>query len=61
MRISLHIMDKGNKQKFIFDGNYALETMLFKLTEIYYGKNIRIRFEDMLKTRITEGELNNGI
>lgn len=35
----------------VYKGNYALETMLFKVTEKFFGVNIRIKLEDLLKTR----------
>lgn len=44
--------------KYFFKGNYAIEQLLLKITEIYFGSKIKAEFEDMLKLRITEDDLN---
>jgi hypothetical protein len=57
MYIKIKIIDNRIKEynkptEYIFKDNYAIETMLIKISEIYFGKEISLRIEDLLKTRI---------
>ena len=58
MDIKVKILEKRVKGQFIrpieyeFHGNYALELMFFRLSELYYGKNISLRIESIIKDRI---------
>lgn len=63
MFIELTILDgKRDKDnytkptKYFFKGNYAIEQLLLKISEIYFGTKIKNQIEDLLKTRITENE-----
>lgn len=63
MFIELTILDgKRDKDnytkptKYFFKGNYAIEQLLLKISEIYFGTKIRNQVEDLLKARITENE-----
>jgi hypothetical protein len=44
---------------FIFHGNYALETMLEKILEKYYGSETKNTVMKILNTKITEEDINN--
>ena len=48
------VRSKGIEEKFNFYGNYALETMLFQFAEKYYGRNVAIQIQDLLKARINK-------
>lgn len=57
MYIKLKIIDNRIREynkpsEYIFKDNYAIETMLIKISEIYFGKEISLRIEDLLKKRI---------
>ena len=39
-----------------FEGNYAIETMLIKVTEKFFGTKIALQVESLLKSRINNGE-----
>jgi hypothetical protein len=52
MDIKVKIFDKGVKQEHIFRGNYALEFMFFRLSETYYGKEVSLKIESIIKGRI---------
>lgn len=59
MYIKLTIIDNNSPSKHIFKSNYAIETMLVKITEIYFGKEASLKIEDLLKLRLKDDE--NGI
>ena len=42
-------------EKHIFNGNYALEMMLIKISEKYFGSKVSAKIEDLLKSRINGG------
>jgi len=58
MDIKVKILDKRVKGEYIrpieyeFHGNYALELMFFRLSEVYYGKDISLRVESIIKERL---------
>ena len=58
MKIKLSIFtpnkkDKGYEpDKFEFTGNYAVETMLIKVSEKFFGSKVSVAIEDLLKSRI---------
>jgi hypothetical protein len=54
MNITIHIYDAGQRAQLVFKGNYALELMFFQLSEKYYGKDIRLKIESVIKSRIKE-------
>lgn len=61
MELHLLILDgkrsKGGytkPSKLIFKGNYALESCILKLIEVYFGPVLKDKIEDMLRSRITE-------
>lgn len=59
MYIKLKIIDNRRKEynkpsEYIFKDNYAVETMLKKISEIYFGKKVSLKIEDLLKERITD-------
>jgi hypothetical protein len=65
MYIELIILDgkrtKDNytkPSKYFFKGNYAIEQLLLKISEIYFGSKVKAEIEDLLKMRITEDNLN---
>lgn len=56
--------DKNNYSKpteFVFKGNYAIEQLLIKTSEIYFGKRISDQIEDLLKSRISEDEISEAL
>lgn len=64
MHIELMILDgkrdKNNYTKptrFSFKGNYAIEQLLLKVAETYFGSKIKSQIEDLLKSRLTEEEI----
>jgi hypothetical protein len=57
MYIKLKIIDNRQREynkpsEYIFKDNYAIETMLIKISFIYFGKEVSLKIEDLLKTRI---------
>lgn len=58
MEIKLKILDKKQKGKYLkpieynFNGNYALEIMFFRLSEIYFGQKISLEIERIIKKEI---------
>ena len=61
MYIKLKIIDNRRREynkptEYIFRDNYAVETMLKKISEIYFGKKVSLKIEDLLKERIIDGE-----
>jgi hypothetical protein len=58
MDIKVKILDKRVKNQFIkpieyeFHGNWALELMFIRLSEIYYGEKISLEIESTIKRRI---------
>jgi hypothetical protein len=58
MDIKIRILEKKVKGVFIkpieyeFHGNYALELMFFRLSELYYGKNVSLEIESIVKKRL---------
>lgn len=58
MDIKVRILEKKVKGVFIkpieyeFHGNYALEFLFIRLSEIYYGKNVSLRIESIIKERL---------
>jgi hypothetical protein len=64
MEIHMLILD-GKKEKdgytkpnkHIFKGNFALETCILKLIEVYFGPVLKNKVEDMLRARITDEEI----
>ena len=58
MEIKVKILDKRIKGQFVkpieyeFKGNYALEFMFFRLSEIYFGQNVSLKIESIIKERI---------
>lgn len=58
MDIKVKILDKRIKGQFIkpieyeFHGNYALELMFFRLSEVYYGQKVSLEIESVIKRRI---------
>lgn len=39
-------------EKFEFNGNYAIETLLIKISEKYFGIKVSRAIEDLLKSRM---------
>lgn len=56
MDIKLFILEhKSGYQKPIeyeYHGNYALEIMIFRITEIYFGEKISKQIEEIIQGRI---------
>jgi len=58
MDIKIRILEKKVKGVFIkpieyeFHGNYALELLFFRLSEKYYGKNVSLKIESIIKERL---------
>jgi len=57
MYIKLIIIDNrtveyGKPSEYIFKNNYAVETMLIKISEIYFGKKVSNAIEWLLKERV---------
>jgi len=58
MRIEIKFFNPNKKQhgnapeRFLYAGNYAVETMLIRISEIYFGKKVSDSIEALLKTRI---------
>jgi hypothetical protein len=52
MDIKVKIFDKGAKTEHIFKGNYALEFMFFRLSEMYYGQKVSLEIESVIKRRL---------
>lgn len=67
MKIKLSVLDgKTLKNNFtipyIFEGSgdYALELVISKVIEMYYGNRTRAQVEDILKVKLTEEEINKN-
>jgi hypothetical protein len=54
------IGDSKEPQKFEYHGNYALELMFFKISYIYYGKEISNKIESAIKSRLSKDEEENN-
>jgi hypothetical protein len=60
MKIQVTIFSPNKKgmrnepEKFEYNGNYAIETMIIKTAEKYFGKKISDKIEYLLRTRIGE-------
>lgn len=58
MDVKVFILEKRVKGQYIkptefhFQGNYALELMFFRLSEIYYGKEISMKIESTIKSKL---------
>ena len=52
MKVNVAIIHKGENDKYTAKGNYALETVLFHIVEKYFGKDTRIKFEDIIKGKM---------
>jgi hypothetical protein len=58
MDIKVKILDKRIKGQFVrpieyeFHGNYALEFMFFRLSEVYYGQKVSLEIESVIKRRL---------
>lgn len=58
MDIKLSILEKHKKGEYIkpieyeYHGNYALETMFFRISEIYFGQEISKKMEVIILRRI---------
>jgi len=58
MDIKIKILDRKIKGQYLkpieydFHGNYALELMFFRLSEIYYGKQISLKIESIIKSNL---------
>lgn len=58
MDIKVRILEKKVKGQYVkpveyeFHGNYALELMFFRLSEIYFGKNVSLKIESIIKERL---------
>ena len=58
MDIKIKILDKKVKGQYIkpieyeFHGNYPLEIMFFRLSEIYFGEKISLKIESIIKERL---------
>lgn len=58
MRIEVKFFTPNKKEfgrepeRMIFIGNYAIETMIIKIAEKYFGKGISDKIEMLLKNRI---------
>lgn len=58
MDIKVKILDKKVKGQYVkpveyeFHGNYALELMFFRLSEIYFGQNVSLKIESIIKERL---------
>jgi hypothetical protein len=62
MDIFLKIFDGNSKDplKLEYHGNFAIELMLFAVIERFFGKDIRNKFESLLKRRLEEKEIENN-
>jgi hypothetical protein len=52
--------DKNNytkPTKYFFKGNYAIEELLLKVSEVYFGSKIKNQVEDLLTVRILEEDV----
>lgn len=59
MDIKISINDKVNiPETNIFHGNYALERMINKVIEKYYGKKTLDKINKILNEKITEDKVN---
>jgi hypothetical protein len=58
MDIKVYILDKRVKGQYIkpieyqFHGNYGLELMFFRISEIYYGKQVSLQIESVIKSKL---------
>jgi hypothetical protein len=58
MDIKIKILDRKVKGQYVkpieyeFHGNYALEIMFFRLSEIYFGEKISLKIESIIKERL---------
>lgn len=51
MKVEAKIFHKGEVSKYNAVGNYALENILFEIIEKYFGRDIRLRFENSIKAK----------
>jgi hypothetical protein len=52
--------DKNNytkPTKYFFKGNYAIEELLLKVSEVYFGSKIKNQVEDLLTVRVSEEDV----
>jgi hypothetical protein len=58
MDIKVYILDKKIKGQYIkpieyqFHGNYALELMFFRISEVYFGKQVSLLVESAIKSKL---------
>jgi hypothetical protein len=58
MDIKVKILDKKVKGNYVkpveyeFHGNYALEFMFFRLSEIYFGQKVSLEIESVIKKKL---------
>lgn len=58
MDIKIRILEKKVKGQYVkpidyeFHGNYALELMFFRISEIYFGKNVSLEIESVIKRKL---------
>lgn len=61
MHIFLKIGDNHTYTPHEFKGNYALELMILTVVERYFGREIRLKVESLLKSKIAEEELKKNV
>jgi len=60
MKIKLIIFNPRNKNNYVepdtmdFNGNYAIEFLLIKVSEKFFGSKVSAQIEELLKNRIGE-------
>lgn len=58
MDIKVYVLDKRIKGQYLkpieyhYTGNYAIEIMFFRLSEIYFGKEISLKIESAIKSKL---------
>ena len=69
MEIQITILDnKRNKDGFSkpvynlkFSGNYAIESAITTLTEIFFGNNLKIKVQNLLDSKLSTNEMIHNL
>ncbi len=61
MKIFTQINDEHLHLKYEFYGEYALESWLLALSEIYYGKEVSQMIKNALKSKLAEEKLKENL
>jgi hypothetical protein len=58
MDIKIYILERHAKGQYVkpieyrYTGNYALEIMFFRISEIYFGNQVSLQIQSVIKNRV---------